>query len=175
MSTTEITFLLPLLLVAQGIIGGLDTIVNHEWIARLPARPEARSELGMHWIRELNYALLFAGLAWFHWHGAAVWIILVLLIAEMIVTIRDEFIENRTRVLPQNERILHVLLTLNLGFIFAVLIPLLYQWSEQSTALKPAFYGLASWLLSALAIAAMGWSIRDVIAWRRLKKSVPHP
>ena len=38
------------------------------------------------------------------------------------MTATDEFIENRIRVLPQNERVLHVLLTLNFGAIIALLI-----------------------------------------------------
>ena len=163
--------LLPALLVAQGALGGIDTLLNHEIIERLPYRPKARGEIGLHSMRETIYAALFAGLAWFEWHGMAALAIAALLAAEVLVTAADEFIENRTRVLPQNERVLHVLLTLNLGLIIAVAIPVLYEWASSRSGLVRIDYGLASWVLSALAAAAAAWSLRDLIAWRRLGKA----
>jgi hypothetical protein len=38
---------LPALLVLQGVMGTLDTIVNHELVEALPRRPEARGERSM--------------------------------------------------------------------------------------------------------------------------------
>jgi hypothetical protein len=153
----------------QGVLGGIDTLVNHEWLARLPRRSDARGEIGLHSLREANYAVLFGGLAWFSWHGAAAWLIAALLIAEIFITARDEWIENRIRVLPQNERVMHVFLTLNLGAIIALLVPVLLGWSRHSTGLVTQEYGVLSWLLSALALAAAFWCVRDFIAWRRLR------
>src|SRR4051812_16163838 len=99
--------LLPWLLLAQGVVGGADTLLNHELIARLPRRPEARAEIGLHALREAIYATLFIGLACFAWHGAAAALIAALLGAEILVTSSDEFLENRSRLLPQNERVMH--------------------------------------------------------------------
>src|SRR4051794_7388103 len=113
--------LLPAMLVVQGVMGGIDTLINHELIERLPHRPQARTELGFHSMREGLYACLFAGLAWFAWHGVASLVIGGLLIAEIVVDACDEFIENRTRVLPQNERVMHFFLTLNLGVLSALI------------------------------------------------------
>jgi hypothetical protein len=161
---------LPWLLVAQGLVGGIDTLVNHEWIERLPERPGARGEIATHVVREAIYASLFGGLAWFAWHGALAWAIAALLGAEIIVTCTDEFIENRTRVLPQNERVLHVLLTLNLGVIIALLVPQLLAWSERPTAWVLDPKGAPTWLLSALAAVAAAWSLRDAVAWARLRR-----
>jgi hypothetical protein len=121
-------------------------------------------------IREAIYASLFAGLAWFAWHGAAAWIIAALLAAEVVVTSTDEFIENRIRVLPQNERVLHVFLTLNLGLIIAMAVPRLGSWSGEPTGLVSDPKGALSWLLSALAAAAAAWAVRDAIAWVRLRR-----
>lgn len=161
--------LLPLLLLAQGVVGGTDTLLNHELIERLPHRISARTEIGLHSIREAIYATLFAGLAWFAWHGATAAAIAGLLVAEILVTTCDEFVENHTRVMPQNERVLHVFLTLNLGVIIAVLAPLLIEWSVRPTQLVPQDYGWLSWALSTLAAGAAAWSIRDVFAWRKLR------
>ena len=159
------------LLAAQGAIGGFDTLMNHEIIERLPYRVSARREIGWHSIREAIYASLFAGLAWFEWHGLAALAIAALLAAEIIVTASDEFIENKTRVLPQNERVLHVLLTLNLGFVIAVLVPILLRWSTLQTGLVRVELGTLAWILSALAAASAFWSMRDLLAWRRLSRA----
>lgn len=162
--------LLPALLVAQGAIGGIDTLVNHEIIERLPHRVEARDEIGLHWMREAIYACLFGGLAWYEFHGAAAAFIAAVVLGEVVVTSCDEYIENRIRVLPQNERVLHVFLTLNLGMIIAVLAPTLVEWAKLPTALMPVEHGLLSWILTFFALLGVGWSLRDLLAWRRLRR-----
>lgn len=166
--------LLPTLLTIQGVMGGIDTLLNHELIERLPHRLEARREVGLHSIREAIYAALFGGLAWFEWHGATTLFIAALLVGEVVVTACDEFIENRIRVLPQNERVLHVFLTLNFGLVIAALVPILSAWSDQPTALVITEHGALSWVLTLLSFIGISWSIRDVIAWRRLAKSYQH-
>ena len=163
--------LLPMLLVAQGLVVGVDTLVNHEIIERLPHRPSARREIGFHAIRESIYATLFIGLAWFQWHGAAALAIAALLAAEILVTATDEYVENRTRVLPQNERVLHVFLAINLGLIIAVTIPILYEWHARATELWRVDLTPTSWFLTALGAVAAFWSLRDLLAWRRLGRA----
>jgi len=160
---------LPALLVLQGAMGALDTIVNHELIVALARRPEARSELALHAGREAVYAGLFLGLGWFAWQGAFALLIVVLLIAEVAITVSDELVENRTRVLPQNERALHVFLTLNFGALVATLVPVLADWMANPSELAPSYAGWMSWALLALGLASAGWSVRDLIASRRLK------
>ncbi len=71
--------------------------------------------------------------------------------------------------LPQNARVLNVFLTLNFGVLIAVLIPIMLFWGARPTALQPAHHGWISWVLSALGVASAGWSIRDALAWRKLK------
>ena len=161
--------LLPFLLLAQGVMGGVDTLLNHELIAQLPQRPQARTEIGLHVLREAIWAALFIGLAWFAWHGALALVVVAVLAAEILITAVDEFVENRIRVLPQNERVLHVFLTLNLGVIVALLAPRLLEWGAQPTGLAARSYGVFSWVLTLLALAAAFWALRDFIAWRRLR------
>jgi len=160
--------ILPYLLVAHGVMGGIDTLLNHELIEHLPRRAEARREIGLHSIREAIYAALFAGLGWFEWHGALALVIAALVVTEITVTCVDEWTENRIRVLPQNERILHVFLTLNMGAIIALLVPTLILWHAGATALVMHERGWLSWVLLALGASAAAWSVRDCIAWRRL-------
>jgi hypothetical protein len=165
--------LLPYLLVFQALMGGLDTLVNHEWIARLPHKVSARREIGLHTVREATYGTLFVGLGWFAWQGALALVIAALLLLEVAVTVTDEFVENRTRVLPQNERVLHVFLTLNYGLIVAMLAPVLLAWSREPTGLVLVHHGWTSWALAVFGASSFVWSARDLIAWRRLSAATP--
>lgn len=160
--------LLITLLVLQGIVGGADTLINHELLERLPSRTEARREIGLHALREALYGILFAAIAWYAWHGASAFAIAALLALEMLVDAIDEFVENRTRVLPQNERMLHFLMIMNLGLIAATLVLVLLDWAPRPTAAVPVSHGAASWLLSLLAFGSLCWSVRDAAAWWRL-------
>lgn len=150
-------------------MGALDTIVNHELIEALPRRPEARGELALHAGREAVYAALFLGLGWFAWQGAWAFVIGALLLGEVVITVNDELVENRIRVLPQNERALHVFLTLNFGALVALLAPALAAWWANPSELAPAYHGWMSWALLGLGLASAGWSVRDLVASRRLK------
>ena len=164
----SIEHILPYALLVQALLGGFDTLVNHELIEKLPHRASARREIGLHSVREATYGALFVGLGWFEWHGALALAIAVLLLLEVAVTATDEFVENRTRVLPQNERVLHVFLTLNFGFIVALLIPVLLAWGAQPTTLQPAPAGWTSWALTVFGASSFAWSLRDLVAWRLL-------
>lgn len=163
--------ILPYLLTAQGVMGGVDTLLNHELIERLPKRLEARREVGLHSIRETIYAILFAGLGWLAWQGAYAWIIAALVAGEICVTAVDEWTENRIRVLPQNERMLHVFLTLNMGAIIATLAPTLMNWHAAPTALAANPHGWVSWVLAFFAASSATWAVRDFVAWRRLSSA----
>lgn len=162
--------LLPVLLVAHGAIGAVDTIVNHELIARLPQRIEAKREVGLHALREAVYAMLFGAIAWFDWHGAWAVPVALILLASLVIDAADEFVENLTRVLPQNERLLHFTLILNLGFITLAMLPILRDWYAQPSGLVPADHGLLSLILSVCALGAALWSLRDLLAWLSLRK-----
>ena len=76
--------LIPSLLAIQGAVGGVDTLLNHEWLERLPKRPEARGEIGLHSIREATYATLFAGFAWFDMQGAVCALVAALLAPRLL-------------------------------------------------------------------------------------------
>ena len=160
---------LPALLVLQGVMGAIDTVLNHEFLEGLPHRPAARREVGLHAVREAVYGVLFLGFAWFAWLGVFAVVIGALLIAEVAVTVSDELLENRIRVLPQNERALHVFLTLNFGAIIALFVPALLDWWANPTELAPAHHGWMTWALSLLGIASAAWSVRDFMAFRRLQ------
>ncbi|MES2898348.1 MAG: hypothetical protein V4723_01405 [Pseudomonadota bacterium] len=154
-------------LLAHGLIGGLDVVVNHELIARLPAQPRAARELSLHSARELIFALLFAALAWFEWYGLGALAIAALLLGELLVSCVDTVLEPQVRLLPPTERVAHVLLFVNLGVIGALLGSVLLEWWKLPTGLAPTYHGWGSWVLSALALGALGWSVRDALSAAR--------
>ena len=159
--------LLAVLLVTQILLGGFDNLWHHELSERLPGKREARVEVALHSGRELCYALLFAGLAWWEWRGAWAAAVVALLVIEVCVTLADFVVEDRTRRLPTTERVLHTVLAINFGAMLAVLAPTLLAWARLPSALARVDYGFASWLLTAAAAGAFAWSVRNALAARR--------
>jgi hypothetical protein len=152
-------YLLALML--QGALGGADVIINHELLARLPQRTDTGEEETLHSARELVFTALFLALAWFEWHGMYAWCIAVLLLAEVIISMRDVVVEGDTRVLPVPERLLHLFMFMNVGVLLVLIGFLLRDWLALPSAIVPADHGWASWVLTALAVPAIGWAVRD--------------
>lgn len=148
-------------LIAQGLIGGADVIVNHKVIAQVPARDNAGPEEVLHSARECIFGTLFFALAWFEWHGVAVLFIAGLLLAEVVVSTVDTVLEFDTRLLPVTERVAHVFLFVNLGILVTLVGQALLAWGDRPSAIVGVDYGAVSWLLSGLAVLALGWSVRD--------------
>jgi hypothetical protein len=167
-------FLFPLLL--HGLIGGIDIVLNHELIAKLPSRPNAAPELRLHSARELVFAAIFFGLAWYEWRGRYVWVVVALFVAELLISIADSIVEVGIRKLPVTERATHVLLFVNLGILIALVGYQLYGWSQLPSEVVRVSYGTISWILSAMAAASLLWSVRDgASAHRRARQTASSP
>lgn len=158
-------FLIALL--AHGVIGGSDVILNHEVIARLPARRSAGPEQRLHSARELAFAMIFFSLAWYEWRGLFAWAIVALFLAELCISTIDTVLEFDTRVLPVTERVMHVMLFINFGIVLALLAPALLGWMQLPDGVVPVDHGWASWVLSAMSAVSLGWSVRD--GWRAMQ------
>lgn len=159
-----------LALIAHGLIGFLDVVINHEWLAKLPSRPECEPEERLHSAREFLFAALFASLAWLEWHGAFNWWIVALFAGELLVTARDVVVEGDVRQLPASERFLHLFLFMNLGIMYTLTGQALLAWHALPDGLAPVDHGWASWVLSAMALGALGWALRDGLAALRLAR-----
>ncbi|MFC5460002.1 hypothetical protein [Massilia niabensis] len=155
-------FLYALLL--HGVLGAIDVFLNHELLAKLPARREAAEEEGLHAAREFIFACLFVSIAWFAWHGALVWWIAALLLGEVVVSARDVIVEGEIRVLPVPERVLHLLMFMNLGALVVLGAFTLAEWRVGEVMLIRVHHGWASWVLTAMAAAALAWAVRDGVA-----------
>lgn len=158
------------LLVIQGIMGAFDNFWHHEITEALPSKPSARGELALHTIREFLYGIIFLALGWSQWHGAFAWLLAVMLIIEVVVTMWDFIVEDMTRKLPPLERVLHTLLAMNYGAVLVILLPIMWAWSLQPTAIIGADHGILSWIMTLYAVGILAWSVRDAIAVAKLSR-----
>jgi hypothetical protein len=156
-------FALGISITTQAILGGIDNLWHHELTAWLPSTRAAAPELALHALREGLYGFLFFALAWYEWHGISALCIAAALAAEVITTLVDFLVEDRTRRLPPFERILHTLLAINFGVMLALLAPELVDWGRMPTAVlyKSNAY---SWLFSFFGFGISLWSLRNFIA-----------
>jgi uncharacterized protein (TIGR01777 family) len=153
-----------ILLACQIALGAFDTLWHHEIKERLPSRRSARHELALHGARELIYAAVFLALAWYDWHGLWSWCFAFVLGIEVVITLADFVIEDRTRRLPKLERVLHTVLALNYGAFIAVLSPVLVDWARAPTAIVAADHGAWSRVLTICALGVTTIGVRNLIA-----------
>lgn len=149
------------LLAIQGIIGAFDTIYFHEWRARLPAMgAESRPELRLHALRSFIYAIIFGTLPWIAFQGAWSFVLAALLIAEIVITLRDFIVEDQVRRslggVYAGERVTHAVMGIIYGGMLAFLVPVLLDWGTLPTKLVVTPVMVASTLKWALGIMAFG-------------------
>jgi uncharacterized protein (TIGR01777 family) len=160
------------LITLQIAMGAFDTLYHHELTERLPWRPSQRHELKLHGIRNLVYAGLFVLLGWFEPHGLFAALLIVVLAAEVVITLMDFVEEDLTRKLPASERVNHALLAVNYGAILVLLVPLLLGWANHDTALMPTSYGIWSIIATLAAGGVAVFGLRDLAASRRARRLV---
>lgn len=163
------------LLLLQGLMGAFDTLYHHELTVALPQRAGARRELAIHALRACLYALLFAGMAHFAFHGLWALVVAAVVAVEVLLTLWDFVVEDSSRKLPASERVTHTLLAINGGALFAFYGAQLVQWSALPTALRPLDLGWQGWVLSLFAVGVGLSGLRDALAARALRNRAPMP
>jgi hypothetical protein len=126
------------LLLAQGVLGAFDTLYYHEWRARLPAGgAHSRPELLLHAVRDFIYAALFGTLGWVAWRGSWGKLLLLLVGAEIVITLTDFAIEDRVRIplggVFTGERTTHTLMAIVYGAFLAYFLPLAWMDAHLAT------------------------------------------
>jgi uncharacterized protein len=158
------------LLTLQGLLGAADNLWHHELKVALAARLTARRELALHALRAALYAPVFLVFGWLEPHGWLAVALMAVLLIELVVTLLDFVEEDRTRVLPASERMLHTGLAVGFGAFLAVAAPMFWQWTFEPTGARFADRGAWSWLMSVYALGASVWALRDGLAARRLTR-----
>ena len=156
------------MLTIQSLLGAFDNLWHHEISEDLRHRPGARRELALHTAREFLYAIVFAGIGWLRWQGLWAFALIGILAAEIVITLSDFVIEDRTRRLPAFERVLHTVLAMNFGAILVVWAPLLAGWVAAPTALAATSYGLWSLVMTVFSLGVFAWGVLDLVAVVRL-------
>jgi len=162
------------LVTLQALLGAFDGIFHHEITEKLCSNVRARSELLLHSLRSGIYALVFVSLAGLEWHGFLAYGFLLLLVVELTITLIDFVIEDRIRDLPASERITHTILTLNYGAILALLVPIVYSWSQQDTGWFQVNHGLFTGVFILFAIGVSLMSLREFYLYKSLLRKIPH-
>jgi uncharacterized protein (TIGR01777 family) len=162
--------LLFTLITVQTLLGALDNLWHHEITERLPSKRSASDELTLHATREALYGFVFIALAWFAWHGWWAVLLAGVFAIEIVITIADFLVEDRTRRLPRFERVLHTVLAVNYGVVLAVLAPILFAWWSAPTAIVPVHHGAMSWVFTMFAIGVVAWSVRNAVAVLRHRR-----
>ncbi len=153
----------------QMMMGVYDVLYHHEFTERLAWRPTASTELALHAVRNLFYAVLFFGFAWFEFRGIYAAVIAAILGIEVLITLWDFVEEDLSRKLPATERVTHTLLALNYGAILAYLMPVLIAWYREPTAITSINYGLGSLVLTFAGFGVLIFALRDTFTSRRVR------
>ncbi len=161
------------LLIVQGVMGAVDTLYHHELTQRLPHHPRARLELTLHAVRSVLYGVVFASLANLAFHGAWVAAVAALLLVELLLTLWDFIVEDRSRKLPATERVLHTVLAVNGGALFGAYAMQLAAWSHSPTALLAVDLGWRGVLLDLFALGVAASGLRDGWAAWRIARRAP--
>lgn len=167
-----------LLLIAQAVVGAFDNLWHHELTEVLRNRYNARAELALHTGREAIYGVLFFALAWYAWQGWWLAVPAVLMAAEIVITISDFLVEDRTRRLPGFERALHTLLAVNYGIFLGLFALGVRPWIQAETAIVPVDHGAISVVLTVLSAGVLAWAAYDAVnVWRmrRFARVVDNP
>jgi hypothetical protein len=154
-----------------GLIGAFDTLYFHEWRGRLVARPDMRAELRLHVARDGIYVVIFGTLGLVAWHGWWAAVLVVLLVAEIVITLADFVTEDRVRAgiggVFAGERITHAIMGIVYGAMLGYLTPTLWRWSQEPSGLLPTGYPIPdalTWSLVAMAAGILLHGLRDLYA-----------
>jgi hypothetical protein len=155
------------LLLLNGGLGAFDTLWYHEWKAQLAWHPERhRTELLLHAGRDTIYTIVYGSLGWVAWRGAMAAVLMLLLACEIVITMCDFVVEDRTRRLSAGERVLHAVMAIVYGAAMSQLLPIVMRWGGEPTGLTNTVdvapvLAIGS-ILAGVGIALSG--IRDLLA-----------
>jgi hypothetical protein len=125
------------ILLALGILGGVDILLYHSVSHGIRSHAESRWELVTHAMRGPTYATLFLVTPNFETRGAWAVAIALLLVFDVGISIADFALERRSRAklggLPGGEYVLHMMMAILFGAFVAFLAPNLRNWMTRQT------------------------------------------
>ena len=161
------------ILLLQATLGATDTLYYHEYKLKLAHGDHSQTELKLHATRDFCYAIIIGSLGFATWNGMLAWCLFAILIAEIVITLWDFIEEDKVRVLPAGERIMHTIMGIVYGAFLAYLLPEMLRWKDQPTGWGPSYHGFPAWLLLLLATGVFVSGVRDLIASLRPEPKTP--
>jgi hypothetical protein len=152
------------LLLALGVLGGIDILLYHSISHGIRAHAESRWELVTHAMRGPTYAILFLVVPNFETRGVWALLVMLLLVVDVGISVADFWLERRSRAelggLPSGEYVLHMIMAMLFGAFVMAAAPSLLEWMTQGTALVAKGTLAADWVRAMLAMFAAGvlWS-----------------
>jgi hypothetical protein len=152
------------LLLLQASLGAFDTLYFHEYRLKLPHGDHTGLELRLHATRDFIYAVIIGSLGFLTWNGVLAWVLVLLLGAEICITLWDFIEEDKIRRLPAGERAMHAIMGIVYGAFLARLAPELRHWSRLDTGFGASYHGFPAWILLLLAGGVFVSGVRDLVA-----------
>src|SRR4051812_34950713 len=104
------------ILLAMGILGGVDILLFHSIAHGIRSHPDSKNELFAHSLRGPIYGTLFILIPNFELGGSYVWLLFAILVLDVAVSIWDFSVEAASRKiiggLPTGEYILHIFMAM---------------------------------------------------------------
>ncbi len=154
---------LMILATVQAFFGAVDLALHHEMTERLTWKATAVTELRLHAVRNLLYTIIFLVLGWAEPHGLLALAFVGVLAIEITITLIDFVVEDRTRLLPESERILHTVLTVSFGAFLVMFAPFLIAWADEPTDLVIVDRGAWTYVMTVFAAGVCLWGVRDCL------------
>ena len=152
------------LLLALGVLGGIDILLYHSISHGIRTHAESRWELVTHAMRGPTYAILFLMAPNFELRGAWAVLMMLLLAFDVGISVADFWLERKSRAelggLPSGEYVLHMIMAMLFGAFVMALAPTLIGWMAQRTELVASADLAVGWVRAMLAVFAVGvlWS-----------------
>jgi len=110
------------LILVVGHLGVFDVLYFHQYRCRLQERPECQREVFWHTVRHAVYGSQFLIIANLRFHGAALALLALVYLADVVVAWSDVLEETKSRRnqggLPSGEYFMHIVLSLLIGCYF---------------------------------------------------------
>ena len=151
------------LLISQGLLFGLDLVMNHDLEGRFSFAPENLPQRRIHGVHELLYAAVYIGIAWYAWYGIFSVCMGFMLLIGIFLTIRN-FITDSTRHISLTEHVTEIILSMVTGAILALLLPVLVEWYGNLSKVQNTDYGYTSYILTLIGVGTLLLAIRDLTA-----------
>lgn len=147
------------LLLALGVLGGIDILLYHSISHGIRSHAESRWELVTHAMRGPTYAILFLVVPHFETRGGWALLLMLLLVVDVGISVADFWLERRSRAelggLPSGEYVLHMIMAMLFGAFVMAAGPTLLEWLTLPSSLVASEGLAANWVRLVLGIFAV--------------------